>query len=55
MTNSGKIDVLLKIVKIAVIVFTGIYLLGNFNPYFEGEDAIFMGQFQKTLQMEHSA
>lgn len=49
MTNSGKIDVLLKIVKIAVIVFTGIYLLGNFNPYFEGEDAYLYGIVSKNL------
>ena len=32
-------DKIVKIAKISLIVFAGIFLIGNFNPYFEGADS----------------
>jgi hypothetical protein len=37
-TNSG-LDNLVKISKILIILFVGAFLIGNFNPYFEGVDS----------------
>lgn len=38
-----KSDFALNLAKIFIIVFVSIYLLGNFQPFYEGKDAYFYG------------
>ncbi len=36
---NNKQDNLIKITKIAILIFVGIFVIGNFNPYYEGADS----------------
>jgi hypothetical protein len=44
-----KTDKILIIGKITIIAFVGIYLIGNFTPYFEGEDSFLYGITAKNF------
>ena len=44
-----KTDKILTIGKITIIVFVGIYLIGNFTPYFQGEDSFLYGISAKNF------
>ncbi len=37
--SGNKQETIVKIIKIAILFFVGIFLIGNFNPYFEGSDS----------------
>ncbi len=42
-----------KIVKILIILFVGIFLIGNFNPYFEGVDSYSYALTAKQFSQGH--
>lgn len=44
-----KTDKILTVGKIVIIGFIGIYLIGNFTPYFEGEDSFLYGLSAKNF------
>ena len=43
LVGKNKTDITLNVIKITIIVFTSIYLIGNFVPYYVGIDSLVYG------------